>query len=156
MNIDRRRLRARNSKTSLTRRSFLQAIGVGTAAFGLGARAGGAEKPIQGFEKATQNESKGWRPVSDRKIRVGLVGYGVSKFAAAFGFQNHPNVEVVAVSDLFPDRCAPLAKERNSARTSPSLDELVKDARIGAVFLATDAASHAQHALTVLAHGKHV
>ena len=52
----------------------------------------------------------GWQPISDRKIRVGLVGYGVCQFAAAFGFQDHPNVEVVAVSDLIPDRCAGLAK----------------------------------------------
>jgi hypothetical protein len=64
-----------------------------------------AEKPIQGFEKAGDdpNASKEWKPVSDRKIGVGLVGYGVCQFAAAFGFQDHPNVEVVAVSDLFPD-----------------------------------------------------
>src|SRR6266581_6521781 len=139
MNIDRRRLRARNSRTSLTRRSFLQAIGLGTAAFGLATTARAAEKPIQGFEKAAQDAdaSKGWRPLSERKIRVGLVGYGVCKFAAAFGFQDHPNVEVVAVSDLFPDRCAELAKEARCAKTYPSLEELVKDDRIEAVFVAT-------------------
>ena len=156
MNIDRRRLRARNSKTSLTRRSFLQAIGLGTAAFGLGARAGAAEKPIQGFEKATQNESKGWRPVSDRKVRVGLVGYGVCKFAAAFGFQDHPNVEVVAVSDLFPDRSKGLAEATRCSKTYPSLEEMVKDDKVEAVFVATDAPSHARHCIEALKHGKHV
>ena len=40
-------------------------------------------------------------------IRVGIVGYGACRFGAAFGFQDHPNVEVVAVSDLFPDRFFP-------------------------------------------------
>jgi len=158
MNIDRRHMRARNSRTSLTRRSFLQTIGLGTAAFGLATTAGAAEKPVQGFEKAGQDAdaSKGWRPVSERKIRVGLVGYGVCKFSAAFGFQDHPNVEVVAVSDLFPDRCNGLAKEARCSKTYPSLEELVKDDKVEAVFIATDAPSHARHCIEALKHGKHV
>ena len=117
-----------------------------------------AEKPIQGFEKAPEDAdiSKGWQPVSDRKIRVGIVGYGVCKFGAEFGFQNHPNVEIVAVSDLFPDRCQGLAKACNCPKTYPSLEELVKDDRIEAVFVATDAPSHVRHCIEVLRHGKHV
>jgi predicted dehydrogenase len=113
---------------------------------------------IQGFEQAPTdpNASKDWKPVSDRKIRVGLVGYGVCQFAAAFGFQAHPNVEVVAVSDLIPERCAGLAKAARCAKTYPSLEELVKDDRIEAVFVATDAPSHARHCIEVLKHGKHV
>src|SRR5690606_37730943 len=91
-----------------------------------------------------------------RKVRVGLVGYGISKFAADFGFQNHPNVEVVAVSDLFPDRCTALAERVNCDLTYPSLEELVKDDNIEAVFVATDAPSHARHCIEVLNHGKHV
>jgi predicted dehydrogenase len=94
--------------------------------------------------------------VSDRKLRVGIVGYGVCKFGAEFGFQNHPNVEVVAVSDLIPDRCAGLAQACRCAKTYPSLEELVKDDRIEAVFVATDAPSHARHCQEVLRHGKHV
>jgi predicted dehydrogenase len=146
------------SKT-LTRRSFLQSIGLGTAALTL-ANAGAiaAEKPIQGFETAPEDAeaSKGWKSISDRKIRVGLIGYGVCKFASAFGFQDHPNVEIVAVSDLFPDRCVGLAKEARCAKTYPSLEELVKDDKVEAVFIATDAPSHARHCMEALKHGKHV
>jgi predicted dehydrogenase len=87
---------------------------------------------------------------------VGIVGYGVCQFGAAFGFQDHPNVEIVAVSDLFPDRCAALARECRCAKTYPSLEELVKDDNIEAVFVATDAPSHARHCMEVLKHGKHV
>jgi hypothetical protein len=43
---------------------------------------------------------------SNRKVKVGIAGYGVCKFGAAFGFQNHPNVEVVAATDLDPAKCA--------------------------------------------------
>ena len=145
-------------KTSLNRRSFLHSIGLGAAAVGFGASARAAEKPIQGFERAAEDAeaSKGWQQISDRKIRVGLVGYGVCKFASAFGFQDHPNVEIVAVSDLIPDRCAGLAKEARCNKTYPSLEELVKDDKIEAVFVATDAPSHARHCIEVVKHGKHV
>jgi predicted dehydrogenase len=136
----------------------LHAVGLSSAALALQQTARAEEKVIQGFEKAPTdaNASKAWKPVSDRKIRVGLVGYGVCKFASAFSFQDHPNVEVVAVSDLIPDRCAGLAKAARCEKTYPSLEELVKDDRIEAVFVATDAPSHARHCIEVLKHGKHV
>ena len=116
------------------------------------------DKPIQGFEKAAGDpkDARKWTPVSDRKIRVGIVGYGVCQFGAAFGFQDHPNVTVAAVSDLFPDRCAALAKVCRCEKTYPSLEELVKDDSLEAVFVATDAPSHARHCIEVLKHGKHV
>ncbi|MFO0957124.1 MAG: Gfo/Idh/MocA family oxidoreductase [Isosphaeraceae bacterium] len=106
---------------------------------------------------ATDNRPRrDWKPISDRKIRVGIVGYGVCQFGAAFGFQDHPNVTVAAVSDLFPDRRAALAKSCRCEKTYDSLEELVKDDTIEAVFVATDAPSHAQHCIEVLKHGKDV
>ncbi len=146
------------------RRKFIKYTGlsVGAGVIGLQQIActdgGKSAKPaIQGFEETGEMDpSKVWESVSDRKIRVGLVGYGASKFGAAFGFQNHPNVEVVAVSDLFPDRCAELAEVTGCKKTYPSLEELVKNDSIEAVFVATDAPSHARHAMLVLKHGKHV
>jgi len=149
-----------------TRRTFLQAAGLGAAALAAQGVAYGTEqvvdkdgKPVQGFEniqKASAESSKGWKPVSDRKIRVGIVGYGLCKFGAAFGFQDHPNVEVVAVSDLFPDRRDGLAKACRCKKTYDSLEELVKDDTIEAVFCATDPPHHVQHCIEVLKHGKHV
>jgi len=143
-----------------SRRGFLLQAGALVGATTLGLRQFARAEPqlIQGFEKAAVNPnvSKGWQPVSDRKIRVGIVGYGVCQFGAAFGFQDHPNVEIVAVSDLFPDRCAALAKECRCEKTYPSLEEMVKDDNIEAVFVATDAPSHARHCTEVLQHGKHV
>ncbi len=141
-----------------TRRAFLHTIGLGAAALGLNAPAQTPQKPIAGFEDsvADPHASHGWKPISDRKIRVGLVGYGVCKFSAQFFFQKHPNVEVVAVSDLIPERCAELAKVTGCAKTYASLEDLVKDDEIEAVFVATDAPHHAEHCLEVLKHGKHV
>ena len=102
-----------------------------------------------------QERAKQWQPFSDRKVRVGIVGYGYCKFGAAFGFQDHPNVEVVAVSDLFPERRQGLMKACRCEKSYPSLEELVKDDSIEAVFTATDAPSHARHSIEVLEHGKH-
>ncbi len=143
---------------AFSRRSFLQITGLAAATFGLPKGATAAEKPIEGFEVSVKNEddSKDWKPVSDRKIRFGIIGYGVCKFGSAFGFQDHPNVEIVAVSDLIPERCAQLAKECRCTKTYPSLEELVKDDKVEAVFIATDAPSHARHAIEALKHGKHV
>lgn len=141
-----------------SRRSFLQTLSLGTAAVGLAQPTLAQEKVIPGFEQAPTDPeaAKGWQPVTDRKLRVGIVGYGVCRFGAAFSFQNHPNVEVVAVSDLVPEQCAGLAQACRCQHTYPSLEELVKDERIEAVFVATDAPSHARHCLEVLQHGKHV
>lgn len=142
-----------------TRRKFIQAAGASIAVAQFGGTAAVADAPhIQGFEAEFRDPdaARNWKPISDRKIRVGLVGYGVCKFAAAFGFQDHPNVEVVAVSDLIPERAVELAKVTRCAKTYSSLEELVKDDRIEAVFVATDAPSHAQHCIDVLKHGKHV
>ncbi|HAM11303.1 MAG: oxidoreductase [Bacteroidetes bacterium GWE2_41_25] len=147
-----------------SRRNFLKLTGLGAAALGLqqfSCKGGGKPAPehtIQGLENVDEkpDASKPWVAVSDRKIRVGLVGYGVCKFSAAFGFQNHPNVEVVAVSDLIPERCAELAKVTRCNKTYPSLEELVKDKNIEAVMISTDAPGHARHSIEALKYGKHV
>lgn len=144
-----------------SRRGFLQRTGAAVGGVALGwptvVRAAD-EKPIPGFTQkpADATTSKGWQPVSDRKIRVGIVGYGVCTFGAQFSFQDHPNVQIEAVSDLIPERCAALSQAVRCAKTYPSLEELVKDDRIEAVFVATDAPSHVRHCLEVLNHGKHV
>ena len=153
---------------SFSRRSFLRTAGIGAVALGLNQvscsvsrKASGQQvvaPPIQGFERGSDTSGlyEGWRSVSDRKLRVGIAGYGVCKFGADFGFQNHPNVEIVAVTDLFPDRCAELARVCGCSKTYPSIEEMVKDDSIEVVFVATDAPNHARHAVMALKHGKHV
>ena len=87
-----------------SRRSFLQSIGLGSAALGLGssALAQQSEVPIPGFEQSPTDPeaAKKWKPVSDRKVRVGIVGYGRCRFGAAFSFQDHPNVDIVGALNM--------------------------------------------------------
>lgn len=139
------------SDNPIYRRDFLARLGT----VSLGAFVAG------GFPSRAVNAQEGqqrrvWKPVSDRKVRVGIVGYGVCRFGAAFGFQDHPNVEIVAVSDLIPDRRRGLMKACRCDKSYESLEVLVKDDKIEAVFVATDAPSHARHCMDVLKHGKHV
>lgn len=140
----------------MERRTFLGTLTSGVVLASSPLSAG--EKTIAGFDQTqtTIDSNQKWVPFSERKIRVGLVGYGVCKFSSQFEFQNHPNVEVVAVSDLFSDRCDTLAKAVRCKKKYPSLEEMVKDDNIEAIFVATDAPSHAKHCMMALDHGKHV
>jgi len=139
-----------NPVNPMYRRDFLESLGK----LSLGAAAAG------GFgisaARALQQAQEEWKTVSSRKVRVGIVGYGVCRFGAAFGFQDHPNVDVVAVSDLIPERRNALMKACRCDKSYESLEEMVEDKRIEAVFVATDAPSHARHCIDVLRHDKHV
>lgn len=135
----------------LDRRDFLGTLGKAS----LGA-AVAASLSVQHVIAGESRPRKKWEPVSERKVRMGIVGYGVCRFGAAFGFQDHPNVEIVAVSDLIPDRRAGLMKACRSDKSYESLEVMVKDKKIDAIFIATDAPSHARHCIEVLKHGKHV
>ncbi|MCE5325432.1 MAG: Gfo/Idh/MocA family oxidoreductase [Planctomycetaceae bacterium] len=123
-----------------------------------GRRTASRSPAIQGFEQApTDVQAAGqWQPVSDRRLRVGIAGYGVCAFGAAFGFQDHPNVSVAAVADLDADQRAALANACRCEKTYASCEELIEDDSIEAVFVATDAPSHARLAIAALKAGKHV
>src|SRR5574344_1361738 len=113
---------------SFSRRSFLTGSLLGAAATAGGALLAQEKPKIQGFDQ-TQTDidaTQEWKPFSDRKVKVGIVGYGVCQFGAQFGFQDHPNVEVVAVSDLFADRCDGLAKACRCERKYASLEEMLE------------------------------
>jgi len=111
---------------------------------------------IPGFEREQRGDGREAPLVSDRKIRVGIAGYGLCKFGAAWQFQDHPNVEVIASSDLDGGRGAALAKAVGSKKQYPSCEAMIKDQEIEAVFIATDAPSHARLAIAALRHDKHV
>src|SRR5690242_10444334 len=118
---------------NLSRRRFMANAGIAAALSGVGhAVVSAAEAPkdaqgkvIPGFEnpQAAPAAANGWQPFSDRKIRVGIAGFGLCQFGAQFEFQNHPNVEIVAVTDLVPSQCAALAQACRCEKTYPSCEE---------------------------------
>jgi predicted dehydrogenase len=155
--------------SGVSRRMFMPTVGGLGVALGVAGVVGRAEaielptdadgKVISGFENTEKGKSywgTGWKPVSDRKVKVGIAGYGLCKFGATWFYQNHPNVEVVAATDLDPKRCAELARAVGAKKTYPSCEEMIKDKSIEAIYIATDAPSHARLAIMALKHGKHV
>jgi predicted dehydrogenase len=94
-----------------------------------------------------------WEPVSDRKIRIGVVGGG---FGTAFHWHEHPSCIVHAVSDLIPERRDRLMKTYGCERSYESLEKLVLDEDIDAVAVFTGAPDHARHTILCMEHGKHV
>ena len=148
---------------SFNRRRMLGSAALGAGLWAMGReRLFGEDAPspqnIAGFDQTQTDvdDASVWKQQYDRKIRVGLVGFGLCQFGVQFGLQNHPNVELIGVSDLIPDRCAEMAKVVGTDHTYPSLEEMVKDDRIEAIFVATDAPSHVKHCVMAMEHGKHV
>jgi predicted dehydrogenase len=118
------------------RRNFLRMAGLAATAF--------AVSP--GFVSAgsLQNE---------RKIRVAIVGGG---FGAGFNFHEHPNCIVEAVSDLRKDRRDKLMEVYKCTKSYESLEKLLFDPKVEAVFIATPAPDHVRHVIATLKAGKHV
>lgn len=91
--------------------------------------------------------------ITKRKVRIGIVG---GRFGATFYFHEHPNCIVEAVSDLRADRRAVLQETYHCQKHYESLELLLRDKKIDAVFIATGAPDHARHVLAALNAGKHV
>lgn len=127
-----------NQKTnnSFHRREFLSMAGITAAAFALNPRFAFAGLPIP-----------------DKKIRMAVVGGG---FGLGFYFHEHPNCSVEAVSDLRADRREKLMKTYKCEKSYESLEKLLLDPKIEAVFIATPAIDHANHVIATLNAGKHV
>lgn len=119
-----------------SRREFVGKAGIGLASLTL--------IPKFNFQKAS---------FAEKRVRVGIIG---GRFGASFQFHEHPNCIVEAVSDLRSDRRENLMKVYQCAKSYPSLEELIKDTKIDAVFIATPAPDHVKHVKAALQAGKHV
>jgi predicted dehydrogenase len=124
------------NKDSFSRRKFIGIAGIAGTAFAVSPR----------FAFASDN-------MSERKIRIGIIGGG---FGLGFFFHEHPNCIVEAVSDLRSDRRASLMKVYKCSKSYESLEQLLTDPNIEAVFIATPAPDHARHVIAALKAGKHV
>ncbi len=124
------------NNTLFSRRSFISVAGLGATAMVLPSR----------FAFAGETNSS-------KKVRMGIVGGG---FGSAFFFHEHPNCIVEAVSDLRPERREHLMEVYKCSKSYESLEILLKDPKVEAVFIATGAPDHASHVIASLKAGKHV
>ncbi len=141
----------------LTRKSFIGGAIAALPVFGTFATdKSGKSPPAHSNEKLSAGK---WQPFSDKKVRVGIAGEGVCNFGSAFGWQNHPNADVVACSDLNLDNCKKLQQRVKAPKTYRSCEEMIKNAaadKLDCVYIATDAPSHVRLAIMALEHGLHV
>jgi len=120
----------------LNRRDFINKVGIAATALTI--------SPGYGF---------GNIPKAARKIHIGIIG---GRFGAGFQFHEHPNCIVEAVSDLRTDRREGLMKVYKCSKSYESLEKLILDPKVEAVFIATPAPDHANHVIASLKAGKHV
>jgi predicted dehydrogenase len=126
-----------DSGDHLSRRGFLAGSAIAAAGV-IGASAQTAAPPAE--------------PSAGKRIRMGVVGGG---FGIAFPWHEHPNAEVVAVSDLIPERRNNMMKVFKCKTSYESLEKLVLAKDIDAVAIWTPVPDHAKHVELVLNSGKH-
>ena len=89
-------------------------------------------------------------------IKCGIIGCGVIAPTHIEGYRSLPEVEVIHLCDLIPERVNALGDKYGIARRSVDYKELLADPEVDAVSVCTDHASHAQIVCDALAAGKHV
>jgi predicted dehydrogenase len=89
-------------------------------------------------------------------IRVGVVGYGYWGPNIVRNFSEVPGCQLVAVSDMRPDRLAAVRSRYPAIRTFADANELIADRRIDAVVIVTPVSTHFDLAMQALRAGKHV
>jgi predicted dehydrogenase len=89
-------------------------------------------------------------------IEIGIVGYGYWGPNLVRNFSEAAGSRVAAVCDLRPQSLAAVGRRYPTIRTTNSFDDLLKDAAIEAIAIATPVRSHFELALSALKAGKHV
>lgn len=87
--------------------------------------------------------------------RVGVVGMGFGAQVHVPGFVHHPRFRLEAVAGLRPGSAAEVAKE-TGARAYECWEDLIADAQLDVVSVATAPHLHAPVVLAALARGRHV
>jgi predicted dehydrogenase len=91
------------------------------------------------------------------RVGVGVIGVGgISHHVHLPGLRLSPQAEIVALCDSDGERLRQCAEEYGVARTYSAYEELLQDAAVDAVVIATPTLFHAPIALAAIAAGKHV
>lgn len=94
-----------------------------------------------------------WAASTRKKVRIGIAG---GRFGLGFQFHEHPDCVVEAVTDLREDRRNQLMQVYKCSKSYESLEKMLFDKNIDAVFCATPAPDHLKHVTMTLRAGKHV
>ena len=93
--------------------------------------------------------------MNEHEIRMGVVGLGYWGPNLARNFASLPGVELAWCCDASADARELVAQRFPATRVTAQLDELLDDARLDAVVVATPVPTHARLAVRALQAGKH-
>jgi predicted dehydrogenase len=89
-------------------------------------------------------------------IHVAVIGYGYWGPNLVRNFQETEDARMAVCCDMNPQRLAQVEAKYPTVVTTTEYDEVLKDAAIEAVVVATPVATHYEYARKALEHGKHV
>ena len=95
-----------------------------------------------------------------KTVKLGVVGLGRGK-QVALEVVGDKNVRIAAICDKNPELLELAVKDLEKAgvsgfKTYPDFDQMIADADIDAVYIATDAIYHVPYVIKALDSGKHV
>jgi predicted dehydrogenase len=136
------------------RRSFLKKLGLTGAAAGLSPLA--FSQPTTDIAAASMNRDP-WLMAEDKPIRLALIGAGIMGREDIKTALMHPNVELVAVSDLYDGRLEKAKADwGENIQVSRDYKDILKNKNVDAVVIATPDHWHKQISIDALNAGKHV
>ena len=94
--------------------------------------------------------------MAESTIQLGVIGCGWAGSQAVQAAKVVPRTTVIAVADIWPDRCQLVAKEFSVPETYEDCHNLLANSQIDAVYLATSPDGRLQVVLDALEAGKHV
>ena len=89
-------------------------------------------------------------------VRIGVAGYGYWGPNLVRNFAETPDCEVAAVADLDVAKLAVVKRRFPTAVTTTNFNDLLADASIDAIAIATPVNTHYELAMAALKAGKHV
>lgn len=100
--------------------------------------------------------TSGRSPRSSPSLGVAVVGYGYWGPNLVRNFANTDGVQVVSVSDLEREKLALVRRRHADVEVTTEFRDLLRDARVDALAIATPVHTHYELALAALKAGKHV
>jgi predicted dehydrogenase len=91
-----------------------------------------------------------------KNVKVGMVGLGLVSTSHYKGYASHPDAKIVAVCDLDKARAEEFAKTFNIPEVYTNYDEMLGQAEINAIDIATPTYLHVPMAMKAIKAGKHV
>jgi predicted dehydrogenase len=91
-----------------------------------------------------------------KKLRIGVVGAGIMGESHAQVYRNHPQCELVAVSDLNLERATAFAAKFGGLQHYPTCEEMLEGTEVDVVSVCTPDFAHMPPALFAANAGKHV